>query len=87
MLDNWKGLLKETLWIHRLGTVTPSGLNSKIIYLCLYSRYLLLLIFAFQPRFSVNNLYLIAIHYADFFTPTEQDHALALTSFNVHSES
>lgn len=29
---NWKRLMKETSWMHRLGTVTPFGLNSKIMY-------------------------------------------------------
>ena len=29
---NWKRLLKETSWMHRLGTVCPFGLNSKIMY-------------------------------------------------------
>lgn len=30
--DNWKRLMKETSWMYRLGTVTPFGLNSKIMY-------------------------------------------------------
>ena len=29
---NWKRLLKETSWMHRLGAVCPFGLNSKIMY-------------------------------------------------------
>ena len=29
---NWKRLMKETSWMHRLGTVCPVGLNSKIMY-------------------------------------------------------
>ena len=29
---NWKRLMKETSWMHRLGTVCPFGLNSKIMY-------------------------------------------------------
>ena len=29
---NWKRLMKETSWMHRLGTVFPFGLNSKIMF-------------------------------------------------------
>jgi hypothetical protein len=30
--DNWKRLLKETKWIYKLGTLSPNGMNSKILY-------------------------------------------------------
>ena len=30
--NNWKRLLKETCWMHILGTITPNGMNSKILF-------------------------------------------------------
>ena len=30
--NDMERLMKETYWIHRLGTVFPNGLNSKILY-------------------------------------------------------
>ena len=30
--DNMDRLLKETYWIHKLDTVFPNGLNSKLLY-------------------------------------------------------
>ena len=30
--DDMERLLKETYWIHKLGTKFPSGLNTKLIY-------------------------------------------------------
>ena len=32
VLNNWKRLLKETTWMHILGTITPNGMNSKILF-------------------------------------------------------
>ena len=30
--NNWKRLLKETSWMHILGTITPHGMNSKVLF-------------------------------------------------------
>ena len=30
--NNWKRLLKETSWMHILGTITPNGMKSKILF-------------------------------------------------------
>ena len=30
--NNWKRLLKETSWMHILGTITPKGMNSKVLF-------------------------------------------------------
>ena len=30
--NNWKRLLKETSWMHFLGTITPHGMNSKVLF-------------------------------------------------------
>ena len=29
--NNWKRLLKETSWMHILGTIAPHGMNSKVL--------------------------------------------------------
>ena len=29
--NNWKRLLKETTWMHVLGTISPKGMNSKVL--------------------------------------------------------
>ena len=28
----WPRLLKETYWVHRLNTIHPNGMNSKVLY-------------------------------------------------------
>ena len=32
VLDDMERLLKETHWIHKMGTKFPSGLNAKLMY-------------------------------------------------------
>ena len=30
--NDWKRLLKETTWMHVLDTVSPNGMNSKVLF-------------------------------------------------------
>ena len=30
--NEWPGLLKETYWMHRLKTLSPNGMNTKVLY-------------------------------------------------------
>ena len=30
--NNWQRLLKETRWMHLLGTLSPNGMDSKVLY-------------------------------------------------------
>ena len=47
---NWKRLMKETSWMHRLGTVCPFGLNSKIMYEVII-KFLLTLFYFAKPLY------------------------------------
>ena len=31
-MNEWPRLLKETYWMHRLKTLSPNGMNTKVLY-------------------------------------------------------